>query len=610
MQSMMHTAICTSGSVVEYRLAKARVAGSNPVSCFFYTQNFIKGFKKDIGKERGFEMKRKVAVVLTSLFLLIVGVYYYALFPAINIHEVYFWGTAFWICIVLGAIFASRLLKRMFKGQKMHFKTEMQHLSGVSKFFLLLALAIVTVFVVGSLMGSTFLRAKSYASLLKVEEKDFATDIAQSDKVTDIALMDTQSARVFGNRKIGSLSDVVSQYEVEKDYTQISIKKSPMKVSSLKYASFFKWFNNRDKGIPGYVKVNPINSNAEYVALKEGMKYVPSAYFNYNLQRHVQFRYPTKIISGYHFEIDDSGNPYYICPTLTAKIGLFGGMDVNGVIICNPINGKCKYYKINEIPSWVDYVYDGDLLIRKYDWKGSLSNGFWNSIIGQKGCRQATDDYGYKIIGDDVWIYTGVTSVTGDQSNIGFVLMNQRTSEAKYYKVSGAEEHSAMDSAEGEVQEKGYKASFPSLINVNGEPTYIMVLKDAAGLVKMYAMVNVSQYNLVATATSQTELFKNYKKLLASGGKGIKDKKTSKTQTITIESVQFIDTEDGTMVYIKDADHQVYKKAFKEDESLILLSPNDVIEVTYEPMDDGIHMLDSYKNIMQPSASPDPKTQS
>lgn len=542
-------------------------------------------------------MKKRIYFILTILLVLVVGVYYYATYPAINIHETSFWGAAFIICILLGIIFGIRQIIGSIRGGR-----QGQGLRSITsspfmtKLFLGLSVLVLVAFFIGSLAGSEFFRARAYANLLTVNEYNFSDDMQESSRVTDIALMDTESARIFGNRKIGSLSDVVSQYEVEQDYTQIAIDKVPMKVSSLKYASFFKWFNNRERGVPGYVRVDPVTSDAQYVALEHGMKYVPSAYLNYNLQRHVQLKYPTKIISGYHFEVDDEGAPYYICPTITARVGLFGGMDVNGAILCNPVDGSCQYYSVGNIPEWVDCVYEGNLLTRKYDWFGTLKDGFWNSIIGQNGCKITTDDFGYKIIEDDVWVYTGVTSVTGDQSNIGFVLMNQRTSEAKYYKVSGAEEHSAMASAEGEVQEKGYRASFPSLINIGGMPTYIMVLKDDAGLVKMYAMVNVEQYNIVATASTQTEVFTKYKKMMASSGNGSTDIEAAdtKTELITVAAVEYIQTDDGTVVYIKDTAHQVYKQPFKDNEELIKIVAGDSLEVVYEPMEDGIHLLESF----------------
>ena len=538
-------------------------------------------------------MKLKVRIALFVIFAAVIGGFYYAYFPAINIHLEIFWTTLIVVFLSLAIILGAKSSISQMVG-RLSKKPSIKEFSWFAKLCSVLVIVCVGVLIVGSALGATLFRSRAYANLLPVDKREFTEDIEQSDPVTDIALMDTESARIFGNRKIGSLSDVVSQYEIEADYTQISIKGQPMKVSGLKYASFFKWWNNRNSGVPGYVQVNPVNSEAKYVKLTKPMKYVPSAYFNYNLQRHVQLTYPTKIISGYKFEVDDDGNPYYICPTMTARVGLFGGIDVNGVIICDPIDGECKYYAIGDCPSWVDSVYDGHLLTKKYNWHGMLSGGYINSIIGQKGCKQATDDFGYKIIGDDVWVYTGVTSANGDQSNIGFVMMNQRTSEARYYQVSGAEEHSAMSAAEGEVQEKGYKASFPSLINVSGTPTYIMVLKDAGGLVKLYAMVNVEQYNIVATATSQTKVFEEYKTLLASDGKLETEENDLKEDTITVQSVEYIDSDDGTMVYIKDTNHQVYKQAFKEDESLIRISAGDVLHVKYQPMDNEIHLLQEF----------------
>lgn len=538
-------------------------------------------------------MKLKVRIALFVIFAAVIGGFYYAYFPAINIHLEIFWTTLIVVFLSLAIILGAKSSISQMVG-RLSKKPSIKEFSWFAKLCSVLVIVCVGVLIVGSALGATLFRSRAYANLLPVDKREFTEDIEQSDQVTDIALMDTESARIFGNRKIGSLSDVVSQYEIEADYTQISIKGQPMKVSGLKYASFFKWWNNRNSGVPGYVQVNPVNSEAKYVKLTKPMKYVPSAYFNYNLQRHVQLTYPTKIISGYKFEVDDDGNPYYICPTMTARVGLFGGIDVNGVIICDPIDGECQYYAIGDCPSWVDSVYDGHLLTKKYNWHGMLSGGYINSIIGQKGCKQATDDFGYKIIGDDVWVYTGVTSANGDQSNIGFVMMNQRTSEARYYQVSGAEEHSAMSAAEGEVQEKGYKASFPSLINVSGTPTYIMVLKDAGGLVKLYAMVNVEQYNIVTTATSQTKVFEEYKTLLASDGKLETEENDLKEDTITVQSVEYIDSDDGTMVYIKDTNHQVYKQAFKEDESLIRISAGDVLHVKYQPMDNEIHLLQEF----------------
>lgn len=543
-----------------------------------------------------------VAVILSILWL---GVNYYIYFPALNIQSQEFWGWLLIHSMIISLIFIfvgiiGRSRKEKFtKGVKKNFEYFV-HGTGRIQLALLVLIPVFCVLVLffGNLAGATVFNAKRYAKLLTVEQRDFVTDLPESENVDNIALMDTDSARIFGNRKIGSLSDVVSQFEVESDYTQINISNKPMKVANLQYADFFKYISNRKEGIPGYVMVNPVDSTAKYVKLEQGMKYVPSGYFNDNIYRYVQMHNPAKIFDGCYFEVKDDGTPCYVCPVLHARVGLFGGMDVKGAVLCNPVNGEMEYYDVADIPTWVDRVYDGELLEDKFNWYGLLSNGYWNSVIGQKGCIQTTDDYGYKTIEDDVWIYTGVTSVTGDASNVGFVMINQRTSEARYYSISGAEEYSAMSSAEGEVQEKNYKASFPSLINVDGTPTYIMVLTDNGGLVKMYAMVNVEQYNLVVTAETQEEVFAKYRKLLVKEGKngetasdidGKED--VIKETTFAVTDMEFITMEGETYVYIKDASQNVYKQKFSEDEGIIKISVGDTVFIQYEEMESGIHRI-------------------
>ena len=551
--------------------------------------------------------KKQGSIPIACLISIIwLGINYYIYYPAINIQSQEFWGWLLFHSIVIDLIFifvgiVGRSRKERFTdGVKKNFRYFTKD-NGRVQLILLVLIPVFCVLVLffGNLAGAEIFNAKRYAKLLTVEQRDFTEDIPESENVDNIALMDTNSARIFGNRRIGSLSDVVSQYEVEDAYTQINLNDTPMKVANLKYADFFKYLSNRKNGIPGYVTVNPVDSTSEYVELAKGMKYVPSGYFNDNIYRYVQMHNPTRIFDGCYFEVKDDGSPCYVCPVLHARIGLFGGMDVKGAVLLDPVTGDMQYYDVADIPNWVDRVYDGDLLEDKFNWYGELSNGYWNSVIGQKGCIRATDDYGFKTIEDDVWIYTGVTSVTGDASNVGFVMINQRTSEARYYTISGAEEYSAMSSAEGEVQEKNYKASFPSLINVDGAPTYIMVLTDNGGLVKMYAMVNVEQYNLVVTAESQEEVFTKYRQLLAK--EGIADANGDQDVTETEEQIQTVSfivadmqyvTMDGeTYVYLKNSDGEVYKQKFADDESIVKVSVGDEVTVQYEKKENGIHRI-------------------
>lgn len=543
------------------------------------------GFRQTIRNKTCKLTKFNLILILPALIA--IALFYYWTLPPINLFAEEFYGFAL-IALIMLLIATLRFPSR----------NQFFGITNVTKVIVGIIFVGAIVFFVGHLSSAKIFWAHKYASLITVEEKEFAVDIAESDTVSDIAVMDTDSARVVGQRAIGSLSKVVSQYEISSDYSQIDLNGVPMKVASLEYADFFKWFNNRGSGILGYVLVDPVDFEAEYVELETSIKYTPSGWFNDNLYRHLRFQYPTAIFNGYYFELDSEGNPYYICPVMKPNISMFGGYDVKGVVICDPCSDYSEYYDLDEIPNWVDCVYDGDLIQQKYNWYGTLSGGFINSIIGQEGCKVVTDDYGYKVMDGDVWIYTGVTSVNGDQSNIGFIMSNSRTCETKYYSVAGAEEYSAMSAAEGQVQDLGYESSFPSLINVAGCPTYFMVLKDKSDLVKMYAMVNVQKYSIVATGTTQKEVMSEYKKLLSQNNILSASEATYEglpSKDIIVRTIKFVPVDGETYVYITDTDGVVYKQAFAENEELIFIEEGDAITIYYDESDSNIKEVISYE---------------
>ena len=441
----------------------------------------------------------------------------------------------------------------------------------------------------GLFTSTTLFYAKQYASVITVEEADFATDMPETTEVSNIALMDTESAIIIGNRTLGALSGVVSQYVISPAYTQINYADTPRKVSPLEYSDFFKWMNNKKSGIPGYVMVDPVNSGAEYMPLDEPLYYAESAYFGKDLTRALRFSYPTKIFGSISFEINEEGKPYYVVACMKPQVGLFGAMDVSEVILFDPHDGSSEIMDVEKTPSWVDIVYTGYLASEKYNWQGTLSGGFFNSIIGNVGCKQTTDDFGYIVRDDDVWYFTGVTSVTADESNIGFILSNARTGAYKFYSVIGAEEYSAMGSAQGKVQEKGYTASFPSLINVSGEATYIMVLKDENGIVRLYALVNVENFSIVATGETQREAMTAYRNQLAAAGSG---NASEEQTTVTVTDLQIVTMSDGPTVYLTAEDGTVYKGYLETDEALIRVRIGDRIQVSYtETGVDGLYRI-------------------
>lgn len=467
-------------------------------------------------------MKKKGKLAIALMVIIIAGIYYYVALPAFNIHSSETW---FFIMAlaVIGLVYYT-MRKKPGKGA---FKTDKGFRS-----ILTVLLALGVVYLVGTLLSSPIVNAKKYQKLMKVQEGEFADDVEELS-FDKIPILDRDTAAILGDRKMGSMVDMVSQFEADEIYSQINYKDNPVRVSPLRYASPIKWLTNHRAGIPAYIRINMATQSTELVKLEEGMKYTTSDYFNRNIYRHLRFAHPTYIYGELSFEIDEQGVPYWIAPVKKYNIGLFGGETVGKVVLCNAITGETKTYKIDDVPQWVDRAYSADLLVQLFDYYGTLKHGFLNSVLSQKDCLETTDGYNYLALDDDVWMYTGVTSVNGDQSNVGFVLSNQRTMETKYYKVEGATEASAMSSAEGQVQNLKYKATFPLLLNISDEPTYFIALKDDAGLVKKYAMVNVQKYQIVAIGDSVSQCEENYLELLMSSGVKKEEEDTREVKTIT-----------------------------------------------------------------------------
>ncbi len=445
-------------------------------------------------------------------------------------------------------------------------------------------LLLVGAYVIGSLLSSPIVNAKKYQKLLDVQNGEFTKDIEELS-FDQIPLLDRDSAQILGNRKMGSMVDMVSQFEVDDLYSQINYQDRPVRVSPLRYASLIKWFTNLREGIPAYIKIDMATQNTELVKLSEGMKYTTSDHFNRNIYRHLRFRYPTYIFNELSFEIDDDGVPYWICPVRKYNIGLFGGITVGRVVLCNAVTGETQDYAIDEVPEWIDRAYSADLLVELYDYYGTLKHGYFNSVLGQKDCLITTNGYNYLAIDDDVWVYTGVTSVSGDQSNVGFVLMNQRTMETKFYAIEGATETSAMSSAEGQVQNLKYQATFPLLLNISGEPTYFIALKDDAGLVKKYAMVNVQKYQIVAIGDTVSSCEASYTDLMYENGIKAVAEDTREIETVTAPISRIVQgVIDGNSHYfvMLEGSDDIFDISIAEYISIIGFDVGDKVTIEYK----------------------------
>lgn len=516
-------------------------------------------------------MRKKFIKTLIFLIIFLLSfIYYYIYLPVINIHSNDLW--IFIISIIFLGTISYKIIK--FRNAK----------DNTIKGGFIFGFILIIIYLIGSLLSSPIINAKKYQSLISIEERDFKEDIPEIS-YDEIPVLDKGTAINLGSRKMGSMVDMVSQFEINNLYTQINYKEKPTRVTPLDYGNVFKWITNRKQGIPAYIRIDMTTQETELVKLSEGIKYSFSEPLNRNVRRHLRFNYPTYMFDKINFEIDDNGTPYWVCPVKTYSIGLFGGTVIKKVILLNAITGEFNEYNVEEVPNWIDTVYSADLLISYYNYYGTLKNGFLNSILAQKGSLKTTEGHNYIALDDDVWVYTGITSVGGDRSNVGFVLMNQRTAETRYYTISGAQETSAMASAEGQVQHLGYRATFPLLLNIANQPTYFLALKDEAGLVKNYAMVNIEKYQIVSIGNTVLECEKNYIKLLEQNSIKINQYSEKNFLSGKITYLKEVIIDGNTNIFIKlDDNDKFFIISVKEFINILNYKLNDIIYIEYEEL--------------------------
>ena len=539
-------------------------------------------------KRRAPRSKLGRAMLSLIVTLLFAAVYFYFALPALNPHSPDFYTFLLLLCVVYA------LCSLVTSGLNLQGGTARTYLGFVKSQCLpaaILAAALIVVGLVGYVVSLPIFRASDYQALLQVDEGSFAADIKEVS-YDEIPMLDEDSAERLGDRRLGELSDLVSQFEVSDAYTQINYQGRPVRVTYLTYGDFFKWFNNRSDGLPAYITVDMVTQEVDVVRLSdlglEGIHYSPSELFNHKLIRHLRFQYPTFMFSEPTFEIDDEGRPWWICPKVVKTIGLFGGTDIDGAVLVDAITGESVYCAAEDVPSWVDRVYLAELIMEQYDYHGTYVNGFFNSIFGQKDVTVTTDGYNYIAMDDDVYMYTGITSISGDQSNVGFLLSNQRTKETTFYQEGGAIEQSARDSAEGVVQDLGYRSTFPLLLNIGGEPTYFMSLKDASDLVKQYAMVNVSQYQIVATGTTVADCEANYLELLSSQGITSPEELPQTSASGIVAEIRSAVLSGNSYYFIRLEGEDVFYSISASDYPIaVVLNPGDRVTIEHQLAEEG-----------------------
>ena len=488
----------------------------------------------------------------------------------------------------------------------MVFDREEQRFTITNKRNFKIAIGILAIAVVLPTLASTpIIRAKAYRNLLgTVKESEFTKDVSPVN-VNEIRIVDEDMAMKLGDKKLGEVPAIGSVSKLGKFHIQ-KVGEKLYWVAPLVHRDFIKWVTNMG-GTNGYVMVSandPQDVKLVQKANGEDVKivYQPDAYILQDLHRHVYIKGGmSRGMADYTLEIDDNGKPFWVVSLYEHKVG-FGGANVNGTAIVDAKTGETKFYSIKDTPEWVDRIQPEEFVIDQINSWGVYVNGFINSVISEKGVLKATEGTSLVYGEDDksYW-YTGITSAGGDESTIGFMLVDSRTKEAKLYKQPGATEMAAMKSAEGSVQEKNYEATFPVMYNILGQPTYVSSLKDKAGLVKRVVFVSVEDYNIVGVGRDKAEAMKNYKDALESGGSGLEIDESDEFDKELEGTVKRIaaDTKNGNTIYyltLDTDDGNIFYATSKISKELPLTKEGDKIKITFSKDEKDVIEIDKFDN--------------
>ena len=575
--------------------------------------------------------EKKVLKIIIAILLTIVGgaVAYYFMLPALNFKSLdfyYFIGVIIAIYVVSTFILSKAFIKPEY----------IPYVKKRATIPVIIGLVFALVLGIGYLTSCELFRAKAYSEIIDVKTENFGendksiTTITSLKDFSAVPMIDKEVAENLANKKLGELSEYVSQFVIDSAYsTQINYKGNPYRIFPLKYGDVFKWFNNTRDGLPAYIAVNMYTQEANTVILKDeglnNIKVSTNEYFNEKLNRVLRFNFPSYMFGTPSLEIDESGKPWWVCEVVDKTVGLIGGTDVIGVVLVDASDkNNIKEFSLEEIRTnkdiqWIDQIYSDDLLVKQYNYYGKYNGGFINAYIGQSGVVSTTEGSSYIASGDDVWLYTGVTSVTSDDSIVGFAIINQRTKEAVFQRIAGTTESGAQKSAESIVSDKGWKATFPVLLNVDGEATYFMALKDNS-VVKSFAMVSVERVQdavrseddanpdieaclkaYVNKVKSSAGLVLNidYNAVLPdsiSGGETTNNGDATNNTESTIASVTGVITdirtavENGNSVYYIALDGKAvyYSMSAVNDNNVVILNVGDTVTITYKTQEGKI----------------------
>ncbi|ERJ11185.1 hypothetical protein [Haloplasma contractile] len=538
---------------------------------------------------------KKIGTTLVFLFLFLI---YFGLLPiTIESRSFRFWLIVILIGILFTLLTSRKLLYTRVVNNRQEFQIDWR---GIKQFKWLIGLIILLfgTFLVLNISTFKVFNSARYRNLIEVDEQAKFTENVQEIDEMQVPIVDENLAFRLGDKKIGEIKGLGSQFTV-RDYTMIDYNGKLYWVGALEYTGFFKWLNNRNEGVPGYIRVSATNPSDVELVEDFKMKYVSSAYFNQDFKRKIYFSgHMTDLMTDFSFEIDETGHPYWVVTDIHKEFAWTSGRDTENIIVMDAVTGEVNSYSVNKAPEWIDRIQPADVVMEQLNYWGRYVNGYWNSVFAKKEVLRVTEGYNYVYNNGDFYLYTGLTSVGADESTVGFVLTNMRTKETKFYPIGGATESAARKSAEGAVQDLGYVANWPILVNFNDVPTYFMTLKDNEGLIKQYAYVNVKDYSVVGIGKNLEDAQRDYLKTLGQANVDPNESGELKEITGNILIKEKVNVDGTTYYYIvlNNLENIVFTAPYTISYELPLSKVGERVTISYFDTDNTSYNIEEFDN--------------
>ena len=461
--------------------------------------------------------------------------------------------------------------------------------------FALLAILWVLYFA-ATVLSMPLFNYKAYRDQLGTPVVSEFTDTVQPLALDQLPIVDKSLARELADKKVGENPGLGSQVVLGIPVIQ-KVNGKLVWVVPLEHSGFFKWLKNMD-GSAGYIVVSASDVSDVTLVTDHKIKYQANAYILDDLNRHVRLFGGGlfKGLTDYSFELDDDGVPYWVITTYQNR-WLFNLPEATGVLTVNATTGETTQYTIDTLPEWVDRVQPESFVMDQIQNQGTYVHGIFNFSNQDKFRPSQGDIIIYN--GARCYLFTGLTSVGSDESAIGFILVDMVTKESNIYQMSGATETAAQSSAEGKVQQFGYRASFPMIINLDGQATYFMTLKDNAGLIKQYAFVSVSNYTNVGTGETIDSALRNYRQVQGTVNSNISAGQATTTVKGTVLRIAS-ETMENTITYkiiLEEQKDHIFTVSYELSSELALTQPGDRVSMDYMEDPTGVCPALSFDNL-------------